>query len=177
MVCEQLENIQCTSDKETSERAESLLKLATQCVYSDRKKEACHFLDIALSAVPRPLHRLVSQTFSTVFSTATLECTDFVLSSLSIVKTIMDKNIPIASETCSRIVHGLVQLGEETEARSLVSSAIERGWYKNNKSKPYSLVLSPTLNDLEIVAIIRHHVLELPHPPTHPLEVLCSAGM
>ena len=157
------------------DRGQMLLELATKCVEANRFFDACKCLTNVLAAVPRPLYQKLSETVTNVLS-CVLE-KELIVPSVGVVKEMISKNISLGSDLCNLVVVKLIELGQNEEARSIVNGAIELGWYQQVETTPYSLVLPPTMTDLEINQLIWHHALIMPHPPSHPLEILCSSGM
>ncbi len=161
-----------------------LLTLAQRCVCDPAHLTSAYkCIEAILCSLPgRHLNTRLSQCVSDVLKEALTTPTHIqttptlIPSSLSLVKTMVNRNIPLDHKVCTLLVRQLIQSGGREDAVELVEGAVELGWYQRGETTPYSLVLPPTLTRLEIDSIVRRHVTVLPRPPSHPLEITFPFG-
>ena len=164
------------TEQENIDRGHMLMMLATKCADNGLHDDACTCITNVLMDVPRPLHMKLSNTVAIVLSRALDQ--ELIMLSVGVVNTMMSKNILLECELCSRLVSKLINFDYNEEARSIVNGAIGLGWYQQMETTPYSLVLpSHTITEMEINCLTWHHATTImPHPPSHPLEVISSTG-
>ena len=179
---------QGNTEKEKLDRGEVLLTLAQKCVSDPAHLTSAYkCIEAVLSSPPgrhinTHLSQCVSDVLKETMATPTqttpthVQITPTLISSLSIVKRMVNRNIPLDHNMCTLLVKQLLLSDRKDDALELVEGAVELGWYQCGETTPYSLMLPPTLTRLEIELIIRRHVTVLPRPPSHPLEITFPFG-
>ena len=150
------------------------MALAMECVREGQLHDACNCLEQALlPSVPQPLHSQVSRT---VFSAlANILDAKLVKESVRLINKMIEGNVPLGSEICSRTIACLLENDEE-KAQSLANKVIETGWYDVSGTSPFCLILPVGITWVEVNILLQKHLLKLPLPSTHDFEIVCPSG-
>ena len=167
--------IEGDDDGERTLRSEVLTSLAAKCAAKGLAEDAFACLDGVLSAQPptysrEDVSKVIADTMPLLLEHELLK------EATALVALMLNNSLILPYNLLRQLVTILSEKDSEVLVHDLVRSTIEAGWYDSQLTTPYSLNIFSNLTDVELNILLKHHIEQVPRPPTRDMEVVCPSS-